>query len=97
MKIRDEWKFEGSSIVRVEDWDSRAECDSAGRIRDFHRSGGKLLNFLNSECEPQYAYPPHLELEWSRKWGVSMDDPAFDSIIQMELNSGNYEKLRVDM
>ena len=59
-------------------------------------TGGKLLNFVNDEiCEPQYAYPPWGEQMWSNKWGVRQDDPAFDDVVQIELNSGEYEKFRI--
>jgi hypothetical protein len=57
--------------------------------------GGKLLDFVSDECEPQYCYPPWLEQMWAQKWGIRLDDPALEEVVQIELNSGQFEKFRI--
>ena len=84
------------SLLHIEKFsDSHAfsEAEHARAARE--HKGGKLLDFVSYECEPQYCYPPWLEQMWAQKWGVRLDDPAIEDVVQIELNSGEYERFRI--
>ena len=97
MKIGESLQIVNGNLVHNEAWDPNVGLKQAERDRHaIQAKGGKLLNFVGEDIgEPQYSYPAWLEQLWSQQWGVRMDDPAFDDVIQMELNSGQYEKFRV--
>jgi hypothetical protein len=97
MKIGESFKVEDGKLVHFEAFDpNKALADATYMRHKREATGGKLLNFVNGEvCEPQYAYPPWLEQQWSLKWGVRQDDPAFEDVVQIELSSGSYEKFRI--
>jgi len=97
MKLGERFKVEDGKLIHFEAWDADKALSDATYMRHKREAtGGKLLNFVNAEImEPQYAYPPWLEQMWSNKWGVRQDDPAFDDVVQIELNSGEYEKFRI--
>ena len=98
MKIGENIQIVNGNLVHNEVWDPNVGLKQAERDRHaIQASGGKLLNFVSDEVmEPQYSYPAWLEQEWSYRWGVRMDDPAFDDVIQLELNSGSYERFRIN-
>ena len=97
MKLGEKFIFEGGKVQHIEKWDAGQAVRDAEKMRgvkDF--TGGKLLNFVGGEvCEPQYSYPIWVEQMWATKWGVKQSDPAFESIIQLELNSGEWERFRI--
>lgn len=97
MKIGEGLKFEDGKILHQEAWDPNVGLDDAQKAREAKEmSGGKLLDFVGGHIgEPQYSYPMWLEQLWSQQWKVSMDDPAFEDIVQMELASGQYERFRL--
>ena len=97
MKLAGDIKFnDDGSILHVEKFSDSAafsETDHARAARE--HKGGKLLDFVSNESEPQYCYPPWLEQLWSNKWKVRQDDPAFENVIQLEFQSGEWERFRV--
>ena len=96
MKIGESFKIEDGRLVHIEKHDPNPYLGQATYLRHKKEATGKIFNFVNDEiCEPQYAYPPFLEQVWSQRWGVRMDDPAFDDVIQIELSSGDYERFRI--
>ena len=96
MKVGESFKIEDGRLVHIEKHDPNPYLGQATYLRHKKEATGKLFNFVNDEiCEPQYAYPPFLEQVWSQRWGVRQDDPAFDDVIQIELNSGAYERFRI--
>ena len=97
MKLGENIFFQDGKLVHQEAWDPNEGLRTAERMRAVkEHTGGKLLNFTSEEFgEPQYVYPPWLEQLWSQNWGVRIDDPAFEDVVQMELQSGQYEKFRV--
>ena len=96
MKIGESFKIEDGRLVHIEKHDPNPFLGQATYLRHKKEATGKIFNFVNDEiCEPQYAYPPFLEQVWSQRWGVRMDDPAFDDVIQIELSSGDYERFRI--
>jgi hypothetical protein len=97
MKISGELKFQDDgTILHVEKFSDSAAFSAAEQARAIKKhKGGKLLDFVSEESTPQYSYPLWLEQMWSNRWKVRMDDPAFDDIVQLELNSGQYEKFRI--
>ena len=96
MKVGESFKIEDGRLVHIEKHDPNPYLGQATYLRHKKEATGKIFNFVNDEiCEPQYAYPPFLEQVWSNKWKVRMDDEAFDDVIQIELNSGQYERFRI--
>ena len=97
MKVGEKIEFINGNLVHHEAWDPNDGLKQAERMRHAkEHKGGKLLNFVGESFgEPQYSYPAWLEQLWSQNWGVRMDDPAFEDVVQMELNSGQYEKFRI--
>ena len=97
MKIGESFKVEDGRLIHKEAFDpNKALADATYMRHKREATGGKLFSFMGTEiCEPQYAYPPWLEQVWSNRWKVRMDDPAFDDVVQIELNSGEYEKFRI--
>jgi hypothetical protein len=97
MKLGEKLVIEDGKMHHVEAWDPNEGLRTAEMMRDVKDTcGGRLLNFTSKEFgEPQYVYPPWLEQLWSQNWGVRLDDPAFEDVVQMELASGKYESFRV--
>jgi hypothetical protein len=98
MKIGEDIQFdEHGRLVHIKAYDPNVGLEVAEKMRHAKDAkGGKLLNFVGKEFgEPQYSYPMWLEEVWSQRWGVRLDDPAFEEVIQIELNSGEYEKFRI--
>ena len=96
MKVSEEIKFQDGKLLHIEKFSDSAAFSAAEQARAAKElKGGKLLDFVSGESEPQYSYPMWLEQMWSNRWKVRMDDPAFDDVVQMELNSGQYEKFRI--
>lgn len=97
MKISEEFHFkDDGTLLHVEKFSHSAAFSAAEQARAVkEHTGGKLLDFVSKESTPQYSYPLWLEQKWSQAWGVRMDDPAFDDVVQMELNSGKYEHFRI--
>ena len=97
MKVSGELKFqEDGSILHVEKFSDSAAYSAAEQARAIKaHKGGKLLDFVSEESTPQYSYPLWLEQKWAQSWGLRMDDPALEDVIQIELQSGNYEKFRI--
>ena len=97
MKVSGELKFQDDgSILHVEKFSDSAAYSAAEQARAIvDHKGGKLLDFVSEESTPQYSYPLWLEQKWAQQWGLRMDDPALDDVIQIELQSGNYEKFRI--
>ena len=96
MKIGESFKVEDGKLIHFEAFDPNQGLADAQYMRHKREATGKLFSFMGEEIsEPQYAYPPWLEQQWSLRWGVRMDDPAFDDVIQIELNSGDYERFRI--
>ena len=85
------------SLLHIEKFSDGHALNQAEYLRATKaHKGGKLLDFVSDEIgEPQYAYPPWLEQMWAQKWGISLQDPALDHVIQVELNSGDYERFRI--
>lgn len=96
-KLGEDIKIEDGKLHHVEYFSKDAALNAADHMRKVkEHTGGKLLNFVGESFgEPQYSYPPWLEQLWSQQWGVRMDDPAFEEIVQLELNSGQYERFRI--
>ena len=96
MKIGESFEVQDGRLLHIEKHDPNPYLDQATYLRHKREATGKIFNFMGEKiAEPQYAYPPFLEQVWSNKWGVRQDDEAFDSIVQIELNSGDYEKFRI--
>ena len=97
MKISGELKFQDDgSILHIEKFSDSAAYSAAEQARAIKKhKGGKLLDFVSEESTPQYSYPLWLEQKWAQDWGLRMDDPALEDVIQIELNSGQYEHLRI--
>ena len=97
MKLGSYFKEEDGRIYHVEQWDAARALKEAEYLRHMKEAkGGKLLDFAHGEVvEPKYCYPPWLEQIWSQRWGVKQDDEAFESIVQLELQSGEYERFRL--
>ena len=96
MKIGESFKVEDGKLIHFERHDPNPALAQANYLRHKKEATGKIIDFVGAEiCEPQYAYPPFIEQMWSNKWGVRQDDPAFEDVIQIELNSGEYEKFRI--
>lgn len=97
MKVSGELKFQDDgTILHVEKFSDSAAYSAAEQARAIKaHKGGKLLDFVSEESTPQYSYPLWLEQKWAQDWGLRMDDPALEDVIQIELNSGQYEYLRI--
>ena len=96
MKVSEEIKFQDGKLLHIEKFSDSAAFSAAEQARAVkEHTGGKLLDFVSGESTPQYSYPMWLEQKWSQVWGVRMDDPAFEDVVQMELNSGEYEHFRI--
>ena len=96
MKISGELKIQDGKLLHIEKFSDNAAYSAAEQARAIKKhKGGKLLDFVSEESTPQYSYPPWLEQLWSQNWGVRMDDPAFEDVVQLELQSGNYERFRI--
>ena len=98
MKIGEDIQFDDQGrLVHIQKWDPNVGLQVADHMRKVKEfKGGKLLDFTSKEFgEPQYSYPMWLEEVWSQRWGVRLDDPAFEDVVQIELNSGEYEKFRI--
>ena len=96
MKVSEEVKIQDGKLLHIEKFSDSAAFSAAEQARAVKQhKGGKLLDFVSKESTPQYSYPMWLEQMWSNRWKVRMDDPAFEDIVQLELNSGLYEKFRI--
>jgi hypothetical protein len=97
MKVSGELKFQDDgSILHVEKFSNEAAYSAAEEARAIKKhKGGKLLDFVSEESTPTYSYPLWLEQKWAQQWGLRLDDPALDDVIQIELQSGNYEHFRI--
>ena len=96
MKVSEEVKIQDGKLLHIEKFSDNAAFSAAEQARAVkEHTGGKLLDFVSGESTPQYSYPMWLEQKWSQVWGVRMDDPAFEDVVQMELNSGEYEHFRI--
>jgi len=98
MKISGKLEIQGDgSLLHIEKFSDGHAVNEAEYLRATkNHKGGKLLDFVSEEIgEPQYAYPPWLEQVWAQKWGITLQDPALDHVVQVELNSGEYEKFRI--
>jgi len=84
------------SLLHVEKFSDSAAYSAAEQARAIvEHKGGKLLDFVSEESTPQYSYPLWMEQKWASEWGLRMDDPALEEVIQIELNSGLYEHFRI--
>ena len=96
MKVSEEIKFQDGKLLHIEKFSDDAAYSAAEQARAIKKhKGGKLLDFVSGESTPQYSYPLWLEQKWAQQWGLRMDDPALDDVIQIELNSGKYEQFRI--
>lgn len=97
MKLSEEFHFkDDGTLLHVEKFSHSAAFSAAEQARAIKQhTGGKLLDFVSGESTPQYSYPLWLEQKWSQTWGVRLDDPAFEDVVQLELNSGRWEKFRI--
>ena len=96
MKVSGELKIQDGKLLHIEKFSDNAAYSAAEQARAIKKhKGGKLLDFVSGESTPQYSYPLWLEQQWAQQWGLRMDDPALEDVIQLELNSGQYEKFRI--
>jgi len=96
VKVSGELKIQDGKLLHIEKFSDNAAYSAAEQARAIKRhKGGKLLDFVSGESTPQYSYPPWLEQMWAQRWGLRMDDPALEDVIQIELNSGEYEHFRI--
>ena len=97
MKVAGKLEIQGDgSLLHVEKFSNEAAYNAADEARAIkEHKGGKLLDFVSEESTPQYSYPLWLEQQWAQQWGIRLDDPALEDVIQIELQSGRYEKFRI--
>ena len=96
MKISGELKFQDGKLLHIEKFSDNAAYSAAEQARAIKKhKGGKLLDLVSGESTPQYSYPLWLEQMWAQRWGLRLDDPALEDVIQIELNSGEYEHFRI--